>query len=113
MMLEVLLRRVRAAEAFGGRAVRHEVEQRLPGRANDRDDLRARFRGGDGRGAVFVNVAARDDDVEQRRFALRNARQPFLAFFTPSTRYAQANALRSAAPFRSPPHPAHPRIERA
>ena len=54
-------------------AVRHEVEQRLTGRADDRNDLRAGFGRCDGGGPVLVDVAAGDDHVEQRR---RRLRQP-------------------------------------
>ena len=64
---EVLLRRVGAAVALGGRAVGDVVEQRLRGRADHRDDVGA----GLGRGArlidVVVDVAGGDDDVLVRR----------------------------------------------
>ena len=43
---EVLLGREGAAVALGGRAVGHVVEQRLRGRADDRDDVGAGVRGG-------------------------------------------------------------------
>ena len=76
---KVLLRRVRSAEAFGRRAVRHVVDQRLRGRADHRDDLRAGLRGGDGGGAVLVDVAAGDDHVQQRRLAQRQPREQRLA----------------------------------
>ena len=77
---KVLLRRVRAAEPFGRRAKRNEVEQRLPGRANDRDDLRARLGRGDRGRAIFVDIAARDDHVEQRRRQLRKLGETRVAF---------------------------------
>ena len=101
---EVGLRRIRAAEAFGRRAERDEVEQRLSGRANDRDDLRAGFGRRDRRGAIFVDVAAGNDDVEQRRRQLRKpleqrlrARRGAPAMRAAPPRRAGASAARAAA----------------
>jgi hypothetical protein len=82
---EVFLRRVGTAEPFGRRAFGDVVEQRLSRRANDGDDLRAGF-GGRHRGcAVLVDVAARDDDVQERRRQLRQAREQRLALAAPFT----------------------------
>ena len=72
-MREVRLRSVRAAETFGRRTVRDEIQQRLAGRADHRDHLRAGFGRRDGRGSIFVDVAARDDHVQQRRRELRKS----------------------------------------
>ena len=71
---EVVLRRERAAVALGGRAVRHVVEQRLRGRADDRDDVCASGRRGLGLHGVVVDVARRDDDVLQGRRSRGDAR---------------------------------------
>ena len=45
----------------------------MSGRANHGDDLRAGLGGRDRSRPVFVDVSARDDDVEQRRRQLRQA----------------------------------------
>ena len=63
---EVLLRGVGAREALAGRALGHEVEQALPGRADHRDDVGALAGGGLGLRDVLVDVAGRDDQVDPR-----------------------------------------------
>ena len=74
---EVLLRRECAAIAFRRRAEGHVVQERLRGRANDCDDVRARERRGLRLERVVVDVAGRDDDVlvrPRRRFVLPHVR---------------------------------------
>ena len=71
MILEVLLRRERAAVALGRRAVRDVVEERLRRRADDGDDVGAGVRRGLGLDGVVVDVAGGDDDVLERRLARR------------------------------------------
>ena len=63
---EVLLRGVGAGEALAGRALGHEVEQALPGRADHRDDVGALAGGGLRLRDVLVDVAGGDDQVDPR-----------------------------------------------
>src|SRR5207237_108127 len=72
--LEVLLGGEGATVALGGGAVGDVVEERLRRRPDDRDDVRARARGGLGLDGVVVDVAGGDDDVFVRRLAGRDAR---------------------------------------
>ena len=80
---EVRLRRIRAAETLGRGPERNEVEQRLAGRPNYRDDLCARLGRGHRRGAVLVNIPAGDDHVEQRRRQLRKSFEQIFALDPP------------------------------
>ena len=61
---EVLLGGVGAGEALAGRALGHEVEEALPGRADDRDDVGALAGRGLGLRDVLVDVAGGDDQVD-------------------------------------------------
>ena len=61
---EVLLRGVGAAEALGGLAEGHVVEQALGRRADDGDHVGAGAGGRLGLGRVLVDVAGGDDDVD-------------------------------------------------
>ena len=63
---EVLLRGVGAAEALGGQAVRHVVEQALRRGADDGDHVGAGAGGRLGLHDVLVDVAGGDDDVDPR-----------------------------------------------
>ena len=61
---EVLLRGVGAGVPLAGRALGHEVEQALPGGADDGDDVGALARGVLGLRDVLVDVAGGDDEVD-------------------------------------------------
>ncbi len=63
---EVLLRGVRAREPVVRGAFRHVVQQRLPGRADHRDDVGARAGGVLRLDDVLVDVTGRDDQVDPR-----------------------------------------------
>ncbi len=63
---EVLLRGVGAGVPLAGGALGHVVEQRLPGRADHRDDVGALAGRGLGLRDVLVDVAGGDDQVDPR-----------------------------------------------
>src|SRR5262249_11355266 len=66
---EVLLRRVGAAVALGGRPLGHVVEERLRRRADDRDDVRPGEPRRLGLYGVVVDVARGDDHLAEGRLA--------------------------------------------
>ena len=63
---EVFLRGVSAAKAFRSGAIGHVIEQALPGRSDDRDDIGAGLGGVAGLGDVLIDIAGGDDEVEPR-----------------------------------------------
>ena len=63
---EVLLRGVRAGIPLAGRPLGHEVQQRLPGRPDDGDDVGALAGRGLGLRDVLVDVTGRHEQVDPR-----------------------------------------------
>ena len=76
---EVLLGGEGAAEALGGRAVRHVVEEALSGGADHGDDVRALACAGLRLDDILVDVARGDDDVEVRFRAFADGVQVLVA----------------------------------
>ena len=75
---EVLLRRERPPETRGRRAERDVVEERLRGRPDHGDALRAGSRGGLRLDDVLVDVSGGDDRIEERQLLFRVPREPAL-----------------------------------
>ena len=67
---EVLLRGVGAAEALGGGAVRHVVQQGLAGGTDNGDDVGALLGTGLGLDDILVDVAGSHDDIQVRAFLI-------------------------------------------
>ena len=76
---EILLSGIGAAEAFGGRAVGHVVQQALSGGTDNGYYVRALLGGGLSLGYIFIYVAGSDYDIKVGAFLVAEAAKVFVA----------------------------------